>query len=282
MTEEPSRSLTRRQFDEVIRRASDLAARDSDVGEGSLEEAELLRIAKEVGLPDRHVRMALAELRSGAMAPAGGPLERVFGPETVRAGRVVPGTPRALGANLDQFLVGGQLLQAVRKTERRLQYRPAVDWVSQVARAASATSRSYYVAAARNVEVRLEESGPGETLVDVEVDPGTRGDAIGAAVAGTLAGAVGGVVSALGMMTVMPFAAAESGGVLVALVLSALATSWAGSRHKRKLKDVLAEVEGILDRLESGDTLEPPPASWRQWVKRHFHGVAKDFLVKNE
>ncbi len=282
MGDEQNRSLTRRQFDEVIRRASDLAACESDVGDGSLDEGELLRIAKEVGLPDRHVRMALAELRSGAIAPVGGPMERIFGPVTIRASRVVPGTPRALGASLDQFMVGGQLLQTVRKTDRRLQYRPAIDWASQVARVASATSRRYYVAAADSVEVRLEESGPGETLVDIEVDPGTRGDAIGVAVAGTLVSAAGGVGATLVWATMMPLAAAETGGILVALVLSALATSWAGSRHKRKLRDVRAEVEGILDRLESGDALEPPPAAWRQWVKRHFHGVAKDFLVKHE
>ncbi|MSR36889.1 MAG: hypothetical protein EXR95_09685 [Gemmatimonadetes bacterium] len=50
------RSLTRPEFDEFIRRATELAARESDGGEGALEEAELLRIAREVGLPERHVR----------------------------------------------------------------------------------------------------------------------------------------------------------------------------------------------------------------------------------
>ena len=67
-------------------------------------------------------------------------------------------------------------------------------------------------------------------------------------------------------------------GVLLAAALGAGATSWARNSHRRKLRDVLAEVEGILDLLESGKRLEPPPPSWRQWVKRHFHGVAKDFL----
>ena len=228
--------------------------------------------------------MALAELRSGAMVPTGGAMERWFGPETVRASRVVRGTPRALAVNLDNFLVGGQLLQAVRKTDRRLQYRPAVDWASQVARAASATSRSYYVAAARSVEIRLEEMEPGTTLVDIEVDPGTRGNSIGPAVAGALASAAWGVGALVGLEAVsVPLAIAVSGGVLTTVLLGAGTASWVGTRHRRRLRDVLAEVEGILDQLESGETLEPPPAAWRQWVKRHFHGVAKDFLTaKNE
>ena len=192
MSPDQGRSLTRREFDDVIRRASELAARESDSGEDALDEGELLRIASEVGLSERHVRMALVELHSGAISPAGGAMERLFGPEAVRAGRVVPGAPRELAAKLDEFLVGGQLLQAVRRTDRRLQYRPAVDWASQVARAASATSRRYYVAAARSVEIRLEETEPGQALVDIEVDPGTRSDSVAGAVAGTLAGAAGG------------------------------------------------------------------------------------------
>jgi hypothetical protein len=37
-------------------------------------------------------------------------------------------------------------------------------------------------------------------------------------------------------------------------------------------------VEGVLDALETGMSLEPPPASWRRWVKRQFHGVARDLM----
>jgi hypothetical protein len=51
-----------------------------------------------------------------------------------------------------------------------------------------------------------------------------------------------------------------------------------GFYHKRRLSEARAEVEGILDRLEVGESLEPPPSSWRRWVRRHFHGVAKDLL----
>jgi hypothetical protein len=279
------KSLTRREFDEVIRRASELAARESDAGEGALEETELLRIANEVGLDERHVRAALMELRTGAtMHRTGGAIERFFGPETVRASRVVAGTPRQLAEKLDTFLVGGQLLQSVRRTERLLQYRPAVDWASQVARMASAASRSYYVAAARLVEVRLEELEPGRTLVDFEVDPGTRNDALGGAAAGGFVGAAGGVGAAFALMLMAgtQVELAVAGGTLIATGVGGFFVSLAARSHRRKLRDVLSEVEGILDKLETGESLEPPPPAWRQWVKRHFHGVAKDFLITRD
>ena len=44
----------------------------------------------------------------------------------------------------------------------------------------------------------------------------------------------------------------------------------------------MAEVEGILDQLEMGESLEPPPPAWRQWVKRHFHGVARDLMTPKD
>jgi hypothetical protein len=277
---EPGRSLTRREFDDVIRRASELAARESDAGEGSLSEAELLRIAGEVGLSERHVRAALAEVRTGSalMVGTGGTLDRLFGPLVVRASRVVPGHPRELADVLDAFLVGGQLLQSVRRSDYFLQYRPAVDWASQIARAASAASRRYYIAAARSVEVRLEPIDAARTLVDLAIDPGTRGDAIGGATAGTVVGAVAGAGATVALLTAAPLTLAVAGGVALAAAFTGGSISLAGHIHRRKLRDVQSELEGVLDRLESEESLEPPPPAWRQWVKRQFHGVAKDIL----
>jgi len=281
---DPDRSIDRRQFDDVIRRAAELAAAESDHGEGALAESELIRIAGEVGLSERHVRRALAEVRSGAAPPEDGSglVARVFGAERVRAGRVVPGTPRVLTGPLDAFLVGGRLLQSVRKSDRLMQYRPAVDWASQVARAASATSRRYYVAAARSVEVRLEAVDGEQTLVEIDVDPGIREDAVGAAVAGLVAGAAAGVGVVFGLDPFLPVALGVSAGALVTAGIGAGTTVWARNAHHRKLRDVHAEVEGILDKLEAGETLEPPPAAWRKWVRRHFHGIAKDVLVTKD
>lgn len=273
---DPHRRLTRHEFDAVIRRATELAAREGESGD--LSEEDLLRIAGDVGLEERHVRRALTELRTGVGLPQeAGLLGRVFGPETVAAHRTVPGTPRELAEILDEFLVAGRLLQSVRSGERILQYRPAVDWASQVARAAASTSRRYYVASARSVEVRFEaEEGGDRTRVELEVDPGTRGDnlagaAAGAGVAGGAAGAgVGFLVFAMA-----PLLVAVVAGVVVGAPVAAGAFWAFGRSHRRKLGEVRAEVEGILDQLEAGERPEPPPPSWLRWVKRQFHGARR-------
>jgi hypothetical protein len=55
-------------------------------------------------------------------------------------------------------------------------------------------------------------------------------------------------------------------------------TVWGvGRSHQKKVRDVHAEVEGILDLLELEAPLEPPPPSWQDWVRRQFHGARKLF-----
>jgi hypothetical protein len=282
MTEETGRSLTRHEFDAVIRRAAELASSDSDAGEGGLTEAELFRIAREVGLSEAHVRRALSEVRAGEVRS--GVLDRIFGPSHLRATRVVPGSVKTLAAKLDDFLAGTQLLQPVRRSPNVLQYRPALDWASQLARAASFTSRKYYVASAKAVEVHLEALDEKSTLVEILVDPGTRGDNVAGAVFG---GGIAGLAAGGGIA----FAVVATGGILALAVplgvvgcaaVTGGITSLVGASHKKKLLEVQAELEGILDRLEAGESLEPPPASWRRWVKRQFHGVAHELLSREE
>lgn len=270
------RSLTRKEFEAVIRRASELAASEPDSDMGELDEAELYRIAEEVGLPARHVRRALGELRQVPLERS--LLDRLLGPAVLRAGRTVPGERRELAGVLDDFFVDTQLLDPVRRTPSLLQYRPAVDWVSRIARAASATSGRYYVASANQVEVSLEEVEGGRSAVLLEVDPGTRRDylvrgGIGAAAAALAAGAGVAALTAsapLWVTAVVAFVVAAAG--------ASGAVAIAGSAHRRKLRAVRSEMEGILDRLEAGESLEPPPPSWRRWVRRQFHGVAREML----
>lgn len=271
------RRLTRKQFDSVMRRASELAAREAEqgeLGEDRLPEAEVLRIAREVGLPERYVRRALNEVEGSG--GDGSLLDRVMGPGEVRAVRVVPGTAGDIREALDSFLVSGRLLQRVRRSRTHLLYRPSVDWISQLARAASGTSRKYFVASARSVEVELEEVDEHRTAVTLVVDPGIRGDYVtGAALGGGSVAVPVGVGSGFAAATVAPEVAAVALGASTFGILMVGATRLSAHFHRRKFLDVQAEVEGVLDRLELEESLEPPPSSWRKWVEKNFHGARR-------
>lgn len=257
-----------------------MAADDPEGSEASLSEGELFRIAADVGLSEAHVRRALTEVRRGSSVQGGGGVvDRIFGPAMVHASRTVPQSVTRLTKELDEFFVATQLLQRVRRGHGLLQYRPALDWASKLAQAASFSSSKYFVASAKWVEVHLEEVTPERTVVEISVDPGTRSDQIaGAVLGGGAAGVAVGVGTTALLTPLFPLGAA----VVVAATAGSLATggitAWTGRTHRSQLAQVQAELEGILDRLELGETLEPPPPSWRQWVKRQFHGVARDFM----
>jgi len=279
---DPGRSLTRKEFDEVIRRAAEIAASEPEGGGSDLTERDLFRIAGEVGLDEQHVRKALAQVR---LSPPGGrgPVAALYGPSYVAASRVVPGGQEELRSKIDEFMVAGQLLQAVRKSTSLLLYRPAVDWASQIARAASSTSKKYYVASSKRVEVRLEPLEEGRSLVTIEVEPGTRDDFLAGGIIGGLgAGAGTGVGAGLALAALGPALLGVAAGIAVGSGVLGGICWLAGSRHKRRLLEVRSEIEGILDRLEMGESLEPPHPSWRRWVRRHFHGVAKELLGDDE
>lgn len=275
------RALTRRDFDEVMRRAADLAADEPEVGERGFSEAEVLRIGAEVGLPEHHVRQALSEVRSGRIQRPQGwrSVRQLFGSGSVWASRVIHRPRAEVRKEVDEFMVAGQLLQAVRRRDDFLQYRPAVDWASRVARAASTHSRQHYVAAARLVDVRLEAVDDGATLVEIHVDPGIIGDYRAGAFAGGGAVGIGGAVAlvfALG--AVAPLGLALGAGVALGSLGSAGVAVLSGRSLARRMAEVRSEVEGVLDGLETGGGLEPPPPAWRRWVRRHFHGVAREIL----
>jgi len=284
MTADTGRSLTRAEFDAVIRRAAELSSSDPEAPEGALSESELFRIAGEVGLDEGHVRRALAEVRVGPPPEQTGygMIHRVFGPAHIRVSRVVPGTPDALAQKVDDYMVSTQLLQRVRRSHSVLQYRPAADWASHVARAAS--MRKYYIASAKSVEVQLDAVDPHRTMISFTIEPGTRGNEVaGAVVGGAIASTAAGTGTAFGAALLF------ASGLLPIVVGVGVGTGvWSaiffgtGAAHRRKVEDVRTEAEGVLDALETGTSLEPPPPAWRKWVKRHFHGVARDILGEEE
>ena len=278
------RAISRRDFDQVMRRASELAAAEPGGAEGEFSDAEVLRIGREAGLAEHHVRRALTELRSGggrALRRRSG-IHELIEPGEVRGSRVV-GRPRAaLRRELDDFLAGGQLLQRMRRRDDLLQYRPAIDWASRVARAASSTSRQHYVATSRLVEVRLDELEGGATQVDILVDPGISGDYRGRAVLGSgIVGLAVGYGTAAAIATVFSLTAAAVCGLVAGSAAAVGIAVLAGRGFQRRLSEIHLEVEGILDGLERSGGLEPPPPAWRRWVRRHFHGVAREMTGRD-
>jgi len=270
-----SKGITRRDFEEVIRRATELAQDDGAASNPEISEAELFRIAAEVGLSEDHIRRALVEVRQAPPVPSG--ISSLWADPWISASRVVPGARDTVVKRIDDFLVSSRLLQQVRQGKDHMVYWPSEDWASQIARVASSTGKKYYIASAKRVEVTLKPVTDDSTWVELRVDPGIRNDnAAGAVVGGGTAGTLAGVGLAAFLLPAAPLIVGVAAGVAVgSLLLGGI--SWSVARsYRNQLERVKLEMEGVLDQLERGEIPEPPPPSWRKWVSRNFRGIARE------
>ncbi len=269
---DPDRGITRRGLELVIRRAAEMAALEADADE-RLSESEVLRIAEQLGLPDRHVRQALYELPRDAEEAA--LLDRWYGSEAVVSTRVVPGDPAGVLARLEDYLVTREFLQVLRKQGGRASFQPADDAISSVARAVRRPQRSWQVARARRVLVEAREMPGRESHVRIELDLGDqrRRAAIGGTVGGLFGGLLAGAPLAAGtFLSLAPTIPGVGDGLaLVAAALAGtvglgggMAVGIAVSRatFRARVDAARMELAGMLDRLQGGGRLDPPAAPW--------------------
>lgn len=271
-----SRSISRRDFEVVIRRASELAAAEADSDDESLSEEEAVRIATELGLADRHVRRALYELPALEDSE---PDPGWFPEPLLTSSRVVPGHADGLLRQIEEYLSTREYMQVVRRRHGRAFLMPADDAISNLARSFLRPSRRYHLARARRVVVSVrpleDESAHVQFAMDMSdqrksaIRTGWTLGSIGGLLVG---GAAAAIVASIDMPTavttagsIMAFASGFAGSVAVMLTASRAAL-------RRKLTAAKFELDGLLDRAEYGEKLEPPPAPWRRRLQQRLLG----------
>ncbi len=266
----PDRSITRPQLELVIRRAVELYAAQTDADE-RLSEDEVLRIGKELGLPAAIVRQAIYE----APAPAAESIvDRWFGAAAVSVSRAVQLPEGDVASRLEEYLATREYLVLRRRQHSLTIFEPAEDTISKMARALSRPARSWYLARSRQVVLAVRNLEEGRTHVRIDMDLGNRRretvaeGLVGAGAVGLAVGAIAGVSVGFGLVDVLGQTAAAAAGALAGLGgltggFTAIVAA-VGKNFRRRLDAARLEVEGLLDRLERGERLEPPPAPWRR------------------
>lgn len=259
-------SVTPVQLERVIRRASDLQFRDSsDVG-SALDAAEVVRIGGEVGLEPRYVQQALAEVQAEALVPAmpgdEGLAQRLFGSGLVRASRVVAGDRGEVEEKLEEHLRERELMRRVRSRSGLSLWEPAGGLVSSMRRAMDVAGHGYELAKARNLQVAIEQLEPGWSLVTLTADlRNARNQAAGGFYAAFVSSSVGISVAIL-----------ATAGIAVLPIIGALAVgaagfggaTWAtGATVRRRHARMELTLQGLLDRLELGESLAGAEGSWK-------------------
>lgn len=274
---EPDGGITRTDLELVIRRAAELYTREAEASE-QLSEAEVLRIAEELGLPARHVRQALYELPA-QRAPANR-IGRLYGPAHAQATRVVPGSAVATMDRLEAYLATREYLRLVRRQGHRAAFTPAEDAISSMARAVRRPQRHWLIARSRRVllEVRPMPDEQSHVRLDLDLEPQRRRSLIGGLVGGVAVGLpvaallglpAGGMVFDIaggpaGTIAAISAGAAGLGGTVAA------GLGIARARFRSRLDAARLELASLLDRLEAGSSLDPPPAPWLRGLRHRI------------
>jgi hypothetical protein len=165
--------LTRKEVEEVLRRAAELEAErqgeaDTANDEPGLGEPDLFRLGEEAGLSPTALRDALVEVRTvGVPAEAGG-IERTLGDRQLIVSRTIPGPPGPIARAVERFL-RGQLMTVRRHHGTRIEWQRARGLWPGLKRSL-AFARQFAFGPVSRVETRVEASGPDHTHVSFLID----------------------------------------------------------------------------------------------------------------
>jgi hypothetical protein len=243
--------LTNRDFELVIRRAAELQARDAEGSDGDgIDEVEVLRIGRELGLSTQHLHRALAEVQ-GSGPPEAGAMTWMFGPSAISVGRTVRGDAAQVAKVLESYLVGREYLSVLRRLPDRVLYTRAAGATAAVGRAMSKAFNRRPPLVISNLETtvrRIEDD-----FAYVGLTTTLSGQRVGTAIT-SLGGGLwgGGALAAFLGIAVAPVAALAGIPIL-------LGAAYGGHvYYEGVVERIQTQLESLLDRLEHGELIPQP------------------------
>jgi hypothetical protein len=179
--------IDRAALERIIQRAAELQTTEHDVGDG-LTSQELIALGREVGIPGRYLQQALLEERTRiGQVRAAGLFERVTGPTSITAQRVVRGEPDLVEAALLQWIERNELLCVQRQQTGRITWEPLGGIQAAFRRSTAAIGtgkRAFMLSRAATVSATILPLEPGYTHVTMSADTRkVRGEYVGAGAA---------------------------------------------------------------------------------------------------
>jgi hypothetical protein len=244
-------AIDRAAVERVLARALELQAGPAGEPQGRLTEAQLLDLAKEVGLDPVNLRQALAEERTRVVVPEErGLLAWLYGGASVSAQRTVMGTPTEVLKALDDWMQRQECLKVKRYFGERIVWEADRGIAGTIKRTVSgkgtALARANDVAA---TAIALDQS---RVVVRLDANLGSNR----ASLAQLNAGLTGASVVAGGVLAVLSFPVFA----VVAPVAVLAPAVWGASRssHAKTVERAQLALEQVLDRLERGEAGRPP------------------------
>ena len=130
--------IDREALERIIRRAAELQAGSREIGD-VLSPEEVVKLGKDVGIPEGYLQQALLEEATRpAASEGGGFLDQAMGPAVVTAQRVVMGEVESVGQGLLEWMEENELLAVTRQAAGRLAWEPLRGFQAAVRRGTAA------------------------------------------------------------------------------------------------------------------------------------------------
>jgi hypothetical protein len=244
--------IDRAAVDRILARALELQADVPADAQGQLTEAQLLDLAKEVGLDPVNLRQALAEERTRVAVPQeGGLLAALYGGAYASAQRTVRGTPAQVLKALDDWMQRQESLSVQRyHSNERIVWEARRDLVGLVKRTVS--GRGYALSRATDVAATAIALDPSRVLVRLDARLGGY-RALMAQQNVALTGLGLGLGGVLAVLSFPLFAIAAP-----VAVFAPAAFAGARASQRRTVARAQLALEQVLDRLERGEAGRPP------------------------
>jgi hypothetical protein len=229
-------------LERVIRRATELQAGEHATADG-LTTDEVVALGREVGIPPQHLHQALLEERARAGSGESGPLDRVAGPGTLQAQRVVQGDTESVADALVAHLEASELFCVQRRQATRILFEPQGGFQAAMIRSGVGRKRPFLLSKASRLVAALTQLEPGfvHVLLSADLRKYRGGYVGGAAAAGSVGVAGTAVLVALGAFFPIALAPLPIGAAL----------GWGIMRqYPTKLERIQLGLERALDHLE--------------------------------
>jgi hypothetical protein len=256
--------LTRQDLEALIQRASEL---DSETGKvPELSETDVVRIASDVGLSEGSIRRALAEYRGGGgeLLADHGWLTKVVGSSLVKATREVPRPAEEVRLELENHFQSNESLRLIRRTRGTSLWEPDRGLVSSLLRGLDFSGRGYQLAK-KTQAIELDVVPLGEESCHVSLTTDFRSQR---------AGWFWGLGIGAGVPLAFGTTAVIAGSLDIPNALTALSPAFvvasmalARSGYQKAVGKLRLVLDGLLDRVEHDEPLEPPRPAWRDLLK---------------
>jgi len=245
----PARQIDREALERIIQRATELQTGEREIA-SDLTPTEVLALGREVGIPERYLQQAILEEQTRRPVPAAAGLwNRLAGPQTVAAERVVRGEIEGLEAVLVRWMEHNELLTVQRQQRGWITWEPVTGFQAAIRRSSAALGggkRPFMLSRATVVSATVTPLEEGYCLVSLEAslrrERGTR-VAFGSILSTTgLAGTlILGALGAVWAVTPLP-------------LVVGLAASYGAFRSYRPIAErTKLGLERVLDQLERGE-----------------------------